>query len=166
MPLRRFTLLVAGAAVLLSAQQLVAQAQGSPVSPTMGSWKGIVHWRISHEAAIGQSMRHLSGTVAAAPSATRAGELRVAIKLLSNDYVGAEFLWSIAPGRCFSGSEPLIQPARLRGLPITDDGVAELEVDSPFMLQAESAYHFNVYLYGAQETNVVACAELRYERRR
>jgi hypothetical protein len=161
----RCKLLVIGAALTVSAHSLGAQAPGS-TTPPPGYWTGIVHWRVSHEAGIGQSTRHVSGSVAMAPSRKRPGEVQVSIKLLASDYIGAEFQWTLARGRCFAGGEPLIPPATLPDLPITNDGVAELDVDSPFVLAADGAYHFNLYLYGVQETNVVACAELKPARAR
>jgi hypothetical protein len=153
--------LAAFAAVTLVASRPEAQALGSPAPAPAGYWTGIVHWRVSHEAGIGQSTRHLSGSVAVGPSKLRPGKAQVAIKLLSSDYVGAEFQWSIAVGRCFSGGKPLIPAAELPDLPINNDGVAELDLDSPFLLQADALYHVNIYMYGTEETNVVACADLK-----
>ena len=158
--MRRFLGLMVSATAALVAPCANSRAQGVSASP-LGYWTGVVHWRVSHESAIGQSTRHLSGSVALAPSRARPGLVEVSIKLLSSDYIGTTFQWSIAKGRCFAGGASLSPAAQLPELAITNDGLAELDVDSPITLQVDSAYHVNVYLNGVEESNVVACADLK-----
>lgn len=164
--MNRLASLAAVAAVALSGHELAAQLTSAATLPPPTYWTGIVHWRVSHEAGVGQSTRHLSGSLALAPSRLRPGETQVSIKLLSSDYIGAEFQWSIAKGRCFSGGESLIPAPKLPDLPINNDGVAELDVDSPIVLLSDATYHFNLYMYGQEESNVVACADLKPARTR
>ena len=164
--MNRLASLAAVAAVALSGHQLAAQVTPAATPPLPTYWTGIVHWRVSHEAGVGQSTRHLSGSVALAPSRIRPGDMEVSIKLRSSDYIGAEFQWSIARGRCFGGGVSLIPAPKLPDLPINNDGVSELDVDSRIVLESDAAYHFNLYLYGAEEANVVACAELKPARTR
>jgi hypothetical protein len=70
--------------------------------------------------------------------------------------------WAILPGRCGSGSLPVMPISNFPELTVGGDGRAQVSVELPFEFPKSGDYHINIY-HERQQTldQVVACGNLR-----
>ena len=73
--------------------------------------------------------------------------------------------WAILPGRCGSGSIPLLAAESFPDLEISSNGRGQIDTDMPFEMPINGTYHVNVYSRGSQLADVVGCGTLRFEAR-
>lgn len=89
--------------------------------------------------------------------------MRVALVVAVPTNAATQLRWALLPGRCGSGSLPLIGFDQFPLLEVSTSGRAELETDLPLSLTVNGSYHINAYVGGSQLDNVVTCANLRYQ---
>jgi hypothetical protein len=70
--------------------------------------------------------------------------------------------WAVLPGRCGSGSVPLLPISNFPELQVGGDGRSQVAVTLPFEFPTRGDYHINIY-HERQSTldQVVACGNLR-----
>lgn len=68
--------------------------------------------------------------------------------------------WAVAPGRCGSGSVPLMPSAQFPALEIGNTGRGELTINDLAIAMPMATYHVNLYRGGETLANVMACANL------
>lgn len=70
--------------------------------------------------------------------------------------------WAVLPGRCGSGSLPVMPISNFPELTVGGDGRAQVSVELPFEFPTRGDYHINIY-HERQQTldQVVACGNLR-----
>lgn len=70
--------------------------------------------------------------------------------------------WSANPGRCGSGSVPIMPITQFPGIEVTSTGRGEINVqDMQLIIPASGPVHVNVYRGGDTLDRVIACANLR-----
>jgi hypothetical protein len=74
---------------------------------------------------------------------------------------GATVYWAIHPGRCGSGTLPVINHEAFPYIELSGAGTGNLDAELPVTLYAGRSYHANVYSGGRGLNNVVTCANLR-----
>ena len=95
---------------------------------------------------------------------TSKGTSRTAISIqvstpLSN---AASLNWAILPGRCGTGSLPLVGVERFPLIEVGNNGRGQLEGDMSLELPTSGTYHVNIYWgSGQQISDVMTCANLR-----
>lgn len=107
------------------------------------------------------------GTVflaAAGPERTR---VRVTVSTPITSAAGgnpSSLAWGIHPGRCGSGSLPLVGIERFPPIELTGAGRGELDAEMAFRLPESGSYHVNVF-WGRRSglQDVMTCANLRRE---
>jgi hypothetical protein len=67
----------------------------------------------------------------------------------------------VLPGRCGTGSLPLLGFEQFPPLDVTSSGRGQMEVDISIPLPQSGTYHVNVYYGGTELNNVLTCANLR-----
>lgn len=68
--------------------------------------------------------------------------------------------WSIASGRCNSGSVPLAPVSQFPTIELSSNGRGEVTASDLPLVMPRSSYHVNVYRGGETLANVIACANL------
>ena len=92
------------------------------------------------------------------------GPARTAISItvstpLSN---AASLNWAVLPGRCGTGSLPLVAIERFPLIEVGNNGRGQLDGEMALELPQSGAYHVNVYwASGQQLSDVMTCANLR-----
>lgn len=92
------------------------------------------------------------------------GTSRTAISItLSTPLSSAASLnWAVLPGRCGTGSLPLVGVERFPVIEVGNNGRGQLDGDMSLELPQSGTYHVNVYWStGQQLSDVMTCANLR-----
>jgi hypothetical protein len=163
--MRLHTALAACAAVALTAA--CAKTRTAPVTSGMDApvarWAGNfqpTQQRTGGVQVTGQNRTF--GTVSVAKTEGRLERMRVNLVVAVPTNNTSQLRWALLPGRCGSGSLPLIGFDQFPLLEVSTNGRAELQTDLPLDLSVNGTYHVNAYLGGSQLDNVVTCANLRY----
>ena len=69
--------------------------------------------------------------------------------------------WAILPGRCGSGSLPLIGQDLFPQIEVGNTGKGQIETELPLTLPTSGTFHLNVYWQGQTLDQVMTCANLR-----
>lgn len=94
--------------------------------------------------------------------ATVPGTSQTKVRLLFDALDGNMLLtWSVATGRCGSGTLPLRPPSTLPSIEIGSDGRGELDRAINLSLLRGGVYHVNIYRSGQGLNDVLSCANLR-----
>jgi hypothetical protein len=73
-----------------------------------------------------------------------------------------ELLWSVVPGRCASGSLPLVPPTQLSPIEVPGTGSVRTTRQIRATLSSGMDYHLNLYANGGSElSSVIGCANLK-----
>ena len=76
----------------------------------------------------------------------------------------ASLNWAILPGRCGSGTLPLVGIERFPVIDVGNNGRGQLDAEMSLGLPENGAYHVNIYWAGGQQlSDVMTCANLRKE---
>jgi hypothetical protein len=92
------------------------------------------------------------------------GTSRTAISItLSTPLSSAASLnWAVLPGRCGTGSLPLVGVERFPVIEVGNNGRGQLDGDMSLELPQSGTYHVNVYWSSGQQlSDVMTCANLR-----
>ena len=102
------------------------------------------------------------GTVTIAQLPTAADRVRVQIQLTAPVQNSSLYLWAVHPGRCGSGTIPVMAIDRFPALEVQGDGRGTLNTELQLSLATGNSYHLNVYFgRGSDISDVLACALLR-----
>jgi hypothetical protein len=71
--------------------------------------------------------------------------------------------WAVLPGRCGSGTLPLLSVEQFPTIEVGTNGRGEMRGTAPMALPSSGTYHVNVYWQGQQLTDVMTCANLRLD---
>jgi hypothetical protein len=122
-------------------------------------------FRPIQQASGGVGMRGSQRVFGQVKIATRESSERVKVTLMINTSLNqTEILnWSVNPGRCGSGSVPLMPIAQFQGIEMSTNGRGELDIPEMQMaIPANSgALHVNVFRGGTGLDNVIACSNLK-----
>lgn len=161
--MRIHTTLAACATVALTAACAPKQTSSEPIEPQAARWAGNfqpTQQRTGGIQVTGQNRAF--GTVTMTKAEGRLERMRVSLVVAVPTNVSTQLRWALLPGRCGSGSLPLIGFDQFPLLEVSTNGRAQLETDLPLVLSANSSYHVNAYVGGSQLDNVVTCANLRF----
>ena len=92
------------------------------------------------------------------------GTGRTAISIaLSTPLSGSAALnWGVLPGRCGSGTLPIVGIERFPAIDVGNNGRGQLDTEMALDLPTDGAYHVNIYWgAGQQISDVMTCANLR-----
>lgn len=162
--MRIHTTLAACATVALTAACAPKQTSIEPPEPQPARWTGNfqpTQQRTGGLQVTGQNRAF--GTVSIRRADGRLERMRVALVVAVPTNAATQLRWALLPGRCGSGSLPLIGFDQFPLLEVSTSGRAELETDLPLSLTVNGSYHINAYVGGSQLDNVVTCANLRYQ---
>jgi len=90
-------------------------------------------------------------------------ERMTAVISISTPLQGSTSLrWAILPGRCGTGSLPIVAVERFPMIEVASNGRAQLNNEMSLALPESGSYHVNVYWAGgSQLSDVMTCANLR-----
>lgn len=132
---------------------------GAPTGPV--TWTGSLQPMQQTSSGLGPTGQNKAfGTV----KLTSKGTSRTAISItvstpLSN---AASLNWAVLPGRCGSGSLPLVGVERFPVIEVGSNGRGQLENEMSLELPQTGSYHVNIYwASGTQLSDVMTCANLR-----
>ena len=92
------------------------------------------------------------------PSQSRA---RARITVTDPSASGSDLRWALLPGRCGSSALPLVGYDVFPAIELSSNRRGELDIEIPVGLPSGGSLHVNIYSYGQQLSEVVACANLR-----
>jgi hypothetical protein len=151
------------AGLALCGATATAQAQDSIKVMQARVYEG--PFRPIQQASGGVGMRGSQRVFGQIKIATRESNDRAKVMLMINTSLNqTEILnWSVNPGRCGSGSVPVMPIAQFQGIEMSTNGRGELDI--PEMQLSippnSSTVHVNVYRGGTGLENVIACANLK-----
>lgn len=167
-PLRAPVLLLGFAACATATPVADSGAAASPASPSTSIQAGqTIRWTGSL-----QPMQQRSGGLGPTGQNKAFGSItlssrgpdRTAISIqVSTPLQGSASLnWAILPGRCGSGSLPIVGIERFPVIDVGNNGRGQLENEMSLSLPTSGAYHVNIYWAGGQQlSDVMTCANLR-----
>ena len=133
---------------------------GGGNSPT--SWSGNISAVVESNSDVRQSSRGNGYGTAQMTAGPTASSTRVSLNYSSGGSTDRYLNWAILPGRCGSGSLPIIAINNFPELQVGGDGRAQVTAELPFELPARGDYHVNVYHERGQTLDqVIACGNLR-----
>jgi hypothetical protein len=142
-----------------------AQKEAPVGPPKLGRWSGNIRTSLVTVSNSGNAEQtRYSGKVDVAPSENgREGVMKLEVRLSSNK--GSEALeWAMSPGRCGSPLLPLVPPSEVPPLEVRPGGDADLRYEGPLNMTANGTYHFDVLRNGHSQANIVACADVKYQK--
>ncbi|WP_396216102.1 hypothetical protein [Gemmatimonas sp.] len=156
----RFPAMLVGLTMIVA---VPAAAQDSVKVTSARVYEG--QFRPIQQASGGVGMRGSQRVFGQVKIATRESSERVKVTLMINTSLNqTEILnWSVNPGRCGSGSVPLMPIAQFQGIEMSTNGRGELDIPEMQMaIPANSgALHVNVFRGGTGLDNVIACSNLK-----
>ena len=124
-------------------------------------WTGSLQPRQQRSGGLGPTGQNKTfGTV----SLTAMGPERASVSIaVSTPLQGSTTLtWAILPGRCGSGTLPIIGMERFPALDVGNNGRGSLDTEMALELPASGSYHLNIYWEtGQQLSDVMTCANLK-----
>ncbi|HZJ01454.1 MAG TPA: hypothetical protein VFD22_12400 [Gemmatimonadaceae bacterium] len=159
---------VAAVAACASSKPVTDSAAGVPTASvsTSGS-AGPVIWSGSL-----QPMQQTSGGLGPTGQNKAFGSVRLSSKGTARTAISiqvstplssaASLNWAMLPGRCGTGSLPLVGVERFPVIEVGNNGRGQLEGDMALELPESGTYHVNIYWgSGSQLSDVMTCANLR-----
>ena len=147
------------------------QAATGEIGPAFLQWTGTFKATLQATSTISGSSRNaVFGDVRLTAVDQNMMHARINFSVEESPPVSDNSLWSISSGECRSSSIPLLPPSEFPPIAIVNNrGTLDANVNLP--LPTSGLYHVNVYwsygasLGGADEGNVLACANLSLEHR-
>ena len=134
----------------------------APATPSSSGWIGTFQPTQERTGVLAPTrLQQAGGTVRLRQSVRDPQRTTVVLAVSSAVQQPTSLRWALLPGRCGSGSLPLLSFEQFPPLDVTSSGRGQLEIDIPVQLPQSGAYHVNVYHEGTQITNVLTCATLR-----
>jgi len=126
------------------------------------SWSGNISAVVESNADVRQSTRGSGYGNAQLTRGEAANSTRINVQYSSGGTNDRYLNWAILPGRCGSGSLPVMPISNFPELTVGGDGRAQVNVELPFEFPTRGDYHVNIY-HERQQTldQVVACGNLR-----
>lgn len=156
--------------VIACAQSPAVETASSPSSgisvtnsgSAPSSWSGNISAVVESNSDVRQSSRGNGYGTAQMTRGANASTTSVNITYSSGGSSDRYLNWAVLPGRCGSGSLPVIPISNFPELQVGGDGRAQVTAELPFELPVRGDYHINIY-HERQQTldQVVACANLR-----
>jgi hypothetical protein len=142
-----------------------AASPSSSVSSTdadVTSWSGNITAVVENNSDLRQSSRGNGYGNALLTRGDAAHSTRANIQYSSSGTSDRYLNWAILPGRCGSGTLPVIPITNFPELTVGGDGRAQITVEVPYEFPTRGDYHINIY-HERQQTldQVVACSNLR-----
>lgn len=163
---------VAVLAVSACAPQSPSDTAAEPAASPMGypgtsaRWTGNLTPTNSFSGGIqGATRQNTYGTVMLAVSPQSQNATRAIITFNAPIQSSTVFRWALLPGRCGSGSIPLLAPELFPDLEMGSNGRGTLDTSVPLTMPTSGQLHLNIYTRGAQLSDVIGCANLRFESR-
>lgn len=160
----------AGALASACASAPPATTTASTPSPTPraeqstsgGGWTGSFQPKQERTGIVAPTkLQKATGTVRLRESPQDPRRTKVSLVLSLNVQEPTQLRWALIPGRCGSGSLPLMGYEQFPVLEVGSSGRGQLDVDLPMPLPESGQYHVDIYSGGTQPDNVVTCATLR-----
>lgn len=157
---------ISPAPILLSALALACASAGAPSGIT---GDGLAPSRFSGTfqpqqqrtgAALPTAQIRASGTADFVPTADGM-RTRAMIQVSTAIQGGATVYWGIHPGRCGSGTTPIINFETFPQIELGGAGTGSLTTEIPILLQTGRTYHVNIFSGGRGLNHVLTCANLR-----
>lgn len=132
------------------------------ISSGPGSWSGIISAVTESSSQVRQPGRGTGyGSVTMSAAASR-GQTQLSLTYTDSGVSNRYLNWAVLPGRCGSGSFPLIPISNFPELQVAGNGRAETTVSLPFELPTQGDYHVNIYQERRSTLDaVIACATLK-----
>ena len=95
-------------------------------------------------------------------SSKGAGRTAISISLSTPLSSSAALNWGVLPGRCGSGTLPIVGIERFPAIDVGNNGRGQLDTEMALDLPTDGAYHVNIYWAGGQQiSDVMTCANLK-----
>jgi hypothetical protein len=153
--------------VIACAKTPAVETAPAPSTPSANtgvvmSWSGNISAVLESNSDLRQSSRGNGYGTAQMTRGENASTTRVNITYSSGGTTDRYLNWAVLPGRCGSGSVPLLPISNFPELQVGGDGRAQVNALLPFELPLRGDYHINIY-HERQQTldQVVACGNLR-----
>ena len=128
-------------------------------------WSGVLRPKISNrlDAKTAEVTRYTGGVNLVQPRAEAPDYLRIEINVSSTG--GSELMeWALLPARCGSAVMPLLQAADVPPIQVPSGGNGEQSFEVSLKLDPAASYHLDIYHGGHSQNNLVACADLRFQK--
>ena len=133
-------------------------------SDNIGSWAGNISAVTESNSDVRQSSRGNGYGNAQLTRGDAANSTRINVQYSSGGSNSTDryLNWALLPGRCGSGSLPVMPISNFPELTVGGDGRSQVNVELPFEFPKSGDYHINIY-HERQQTldQVVACGNLR-----
>lgn len=145
---------------------VVDASAGVGVLASTARWTGNIAPTHSFSGGIqGATRQNTYGTVALSMASGNTNATRVQLTFQAPIQNSTSYRWALLPGRCGSGSIPLLAPELFPPLEMSSTGRGQLDSEIPLNLPISGSHHVNIYSRGSQLSDVIGCANLRYEAR-
>jgi hypothetical protein len=126
------------------------------------SWSGNISAVVESNSDVRQSSRGNGYGNAQLTRGDTPSSTRINVNYSSGGTSDRYLNWAVLPGRCGTGSLPLLPVSNFPELTVGGDGRTQVNVVLPFEFPARGDYHINIY-HERQQTldQVVACGNLR-----
>lgn len=145
---------------------VVAEPSAAGTVAASARWTGNISPTNSFSGGLqGATRQNTYGTVRLTMSPRNNNATHVSLTFQAPIQTSTVYRWALLPGRCGSGSIPLLAPELFPDLEMSSTGRGQLEADIPLDLPVSGAHHLNVYTRGSQLADVIGCANLRFDAR-
>jgi hypothetical protein len=137
-------------------------SQGVSAAGEVVSWSGNITAVLESNSDVRQSARGNGYGTVQMTRGDNASTTRVNVIYSAAGSTDRYLNWAILPGRCGSGSVPVLPISNFPELQIGGDGRAQVNVTLPFEFPGRGDYHINIY-HERQQTldQVIACGNMR-----
>lgn len=144
--------------------ETAASPSGSVASSgaNVATWSGNITAVLENNSDLRQSSRGNGYGNVQLTRGDAAHSTRVNVQYSSSGTSDRYLNWAILPGRCGSGTLPVMPITNFPELTVGGDGRSQASVELPFEMPTRGDYHINIY-HERQQTldQVVACGNLR-----
>lgn len=154
--------LVSAAAVIAMGCASSSSRADDAAAPAASGWSGNFQPTQERTGVLAPTrLQQAGGTVRLRQSARDPQRTSVALTVSTQLQEPTSLRWAVLPGRCGTGSLPLLGFEQFPPLDVTSSGRGQMEVDISIPLPQSGTYHINVYYGGTELNNVLTCANLR-----
>jgi hypothetical protein len=154
--------LLSAAAVLTTGCASSSSTADDAAAPAASGWSGSFQPTQERTGVLAPTrLQQAGGTVRLRQSARDPQRTSVALTVSTQLQEPTSLRWAVLPGRCGTGSLPLLGFEQFPPLDVTSSGRGQMEVDIATPLPQSGTYHVNVYFGGTELENVLTCANLR-----
>jgi hypothetical protein len=154
--------LLSAAAVLTTGCASSSSTADDAAAPAASGWSGSFQPTQQRTGKLAPTrLQQAGGTVRLRQSARDPQRTSVALTVSTQLQDPTSLRWAVLPGRCGTGSLPLLGFEQFPPLDVTSSGRGQMEVDIATPLPQSGTYHVNVYFGGTELENVLTCANLR-----